>query len=498
MQLRRSWVLSAGSLAAMSIASCGGGGLPPSPVTVGGTVYGLTGTGLELADNASDHLSVQGNGYFTFATSVAPGNPYAVTVLTQPANPSQTCVVAGASGTVGSSGVTVAVTCTTNPTILSLFAGNMGGGGNQNGTGAVASFGFLYSVALDRAGDAYVADDSNGIRKVTAAGVVTTFVDISAFGYNGACDGVGAGPCFIGQIAVDASGNLYVTAPGDDTIRKVTPKGVMSTFAGTSLVTGSADGTRTAAKFNFPQGVAIDAAGNVYVADSGNNAIRKITPAGMVTTLAGGAASGGADGAGPAAQFNDPLGIATDAAGNIYVADAASSTIRRATPAGVVTTLAGKAGIKGTADGVGSAARFYYPWGVAVDVAGNVIVADTGGDSIRKITPAADVTTVAGLGRVPGSVDGTGNAARFAQPTAVALDATGDIYVSETLNTDLRKITASGVVTTLAGSAAVIGQSDGAGAGAQFDVPEGLATDPQGNVCGRQRATYDPEDYSGC
>jgi hypothetical protein len=107
MEFTRSWVLSAGALAAISIASCGGGGEPPSPVTVGGIVSGLAGNGLELADNGGDHFSVQGNGYFTFARSVAPGNPYAITVLTQPADPSQTCVVGGASGTVGSSGVTV-------------------------------------------------------------------------------------------------------------------------------------------------------------------------------------------------------------------------------------------------------------------------------------------------------------------------------------------------------------------------------------------------------
>ena len=165
-----------------------------------------------------------------------------------------------------------------------------------------------------------------------------------------------------------------------------------TTLAGKASI-GSDDGTGSAARFYFPTGVATDSSGNVYVADANNHTIRKVTPAGVVTTLAGLAGnSGSADGTGSAARFHSPNGVATDSSGNVYVADTGNHTIRQITPAGVVTTLAGLAGSSGSTDGPGSAARFYYPEGVATDSSGNVYVADTVNDTIRKITPAGVVT----------------------------------------------------------------------------------------------------------
>jgi len=441
-------------------------------------VSGLTGSGLVLTDNGTDSLSVSASGSFVFATKVNVGSAFSIQVQSQPAQPNQTCVVVNGTGTASAADVTdIAVSCTNNPATLSLFAGNLGGAGNQNGTGASASFGELFGVAVDPAGDIYVADNFNGIRKVTPAGVVTTFVGLSMASGN-----LSQGLETVGQLAVDASGNLYVAAASDDTIRKVTPAGVVTTLAGTSGVTGSADGTGTAAQFNDPQGVAIDAAGNVYVADTNNNVIRKITPTGVVTTLAGGGSFSCRDGMGSAAQFSEPSAVATDAGGDIYVADSNNSTIRKITPAGMVTTVAGQCGTDGTADGAGSAASFYAPHGIAVDSAGTIYVADSGGDTIRKITPAGDVTTVAGDGRVPGRIDGTGAGARFDVPYGVAVDATGTIYVADTYNTALRKISASGAVTTLAGTPAIIGYIDGVGAAAEFDDANSIAADGQGNV----------------
>src|SRR5438093_609526 len=170
-----------------------------------------------------------------------------------------------------------------------------------------------------------------------------------------------------------------------------------TTLAGQASI-GSADGTGSAARFNGPYGVATDSSGNVYVADTGNCTIRKITPAGVVTTLAGLAGfTGSADGTGSAARFNGPSSVATDSSDNVYVADTFNHTIRKITPAGVVTTLAGLAGSFGSADGTGSAARFYYPGGVATDSSGNVYVADTFHITIRKVTPAGVVTTLAGV-----------------------------------------------------------------------------------------------------
>ena len=201
----------------------------------------------------------------------------------------------------------------------------------------------------------------------------------------------------------------------------------ISTYAGT-VYSGSADGTGSAARFNGPSSVATDMLGNVYVADPGNDTIRKVTPAGVVTTLAGSAGNrGSADGTGSAATFDSPLGVAVDGVGNIYVADAGNDTIRKITPAGVVTTLAGSAGSIGSADGAGSSARFSDPSGVAVDATGNVYVADTTNDTIRKITPAGVVITLAGSAGNAGSANGLGGSARFYVPRGVAVDLAGNV-----------------------------------------------------------------------
>jgi sugar lactone lactonase YvrE len=209
---------------------------------------------------------------------------------------------------------------------------------------------------------------------------------------------------------VDSAGNLYVGDSNNHTIRKITPAGDVSTLAGLAGNAGSADGTGSDARFYYPGDVAIDTAGNVYVADTSNHTIRKITPAGDVSTLAGWADSAGsADGTGSDARFYYPGGMAIDSASNLYVADCCNSTIRKITPGGVVRTLAGSAGNAGSADGKSSAARFNCAEGVTVDSAGDVYVADTFNHTIRKITPAGDVSTLAGLAGSPGSADGTGS-----------------------------------------------------------------------------------------
>ena len=233
---------------------------------------------------------------------------------------------------------------------------------------------------------------------------------------------------------------------------------------------GSADGTGSTARFRKPSSVAVDSTGNVYVADSGNNTIRKVTATGVVTTLAGDNSTfdefgnlvrENLDGTGSAARFSGPSSVAVDNAGNVFVADSENHTIRKVTPAGVVTTLAGLAGTQGSADGTGSAARFFGPSGVAVDIMDNVYVADSGNFTIRKVTPAGVVTTLAGLAGTQGSADGTESAARFFGPSGVAVDIMGNVYVADSGNFTIRKVTSAGVVTTLAGKASITNQFGG-------------------------------------
>jgi sugar lactone lactonase YvrE len=371
--------------------------------------------------------------------------------------------------------------------VVTTLAGSPGNPGTADGTGSAAQFNGPVSVAVDRLGNVYVAEpNSDTIRKVTSAGVVTTLAGV-AFS-RGSADGTGSNARFNSPdgVAVDGGGNIYVADAGNYLIRKITPAGNVTTFAGSAGRSGSADGTGSAARFAGPAGLAVDGAGNVYVADTVNNNIRKVTPAGVVTTLAGLAGSyGTADGTGSSARFNTPQSVGVDGAGNVYVADYYNNTLRKVTPAGVVTTVAGLAYVASAAgaDGMGSAASFYDPSAVAVDAAGNVYVADTDNETIRKVTPAGLVTTLAGLAGSSGSTNATGSAARFYSPGGVAVDAVGNIYVADTDNNTIRKVTPAGVVTTLAGcDTCNAGSTDGTGSAALFDYPYGVAVDGSGNV----------------
>jgi len=368
--------------------------------------------------------------------------------------------------------------------VVTTLAGLAGSPGSSDGTGSSAQFAGPAGVAVDSGGNIYVADKGNyTLRMVTPAGVVSTLAGLA--GNRGISDGTGSAARFYVpySVAVDASGNVYVADTGNNTLRMVTPAGVVSTLAGLAGSTGSSDGTGGAARFSTPYGVAVDGSGNVYVADTNNQTIRKMTSGGVVSTLAGLVGSpGSSDGTGSAALFDKPYGVAVDSGGNAYVADQFNHTIRKVTPGGVVTTLAGLAGIRGSSNGTGSAARFYQPAGVAVDGSGNVYVADQYNHTIRKVTPAGVVTTLAGLAGSSGSIDGTGSAARFAYPRGVAVDSSGNVFVTDTNNDTIRKVTPGGVVTTLAGSVNSPGSSDGTGSAARFYAPSGLAVDGSGNV----------------
>lgn len=414
--------------------ACGDNGGKPVSGQVGGTIAGLTTSGLALV-NGTDSVSPAANaGSFTFKTIVPQGATYAVTVQTQPSY--LICSVTNASGTMGTSAVTnVSVDC--KGSTVSTLAGNTAAG-SANGTGSAANFNNPTGVAVDGAGNVYVADSKNNlIRAITSAGVVTSFAGSGAIG---AINGTSEVASFNNPsaVAVSNAGNVYVADSKNNLIRMITPAGVVTSLAGNGLA-GLANGAGTAASFNNPLGIAVDGSGNVYVADTGSNLIRLITPAGTVTTLAGSGAAGSANGVGTTASFNNPTGIAVDSAGNVYVADKGNNLIRMITSIGVVSTLAGNAGA-GFVNGTGLAASFNNPTGVAVTSLGNVYVADSLNNRIRVVTPDLMVNTLAGTG-TKGVANGATSSASFGAPSGIALSSAGNVYVADTGNNMIRLIT---------------------------------------------------------
>lgn len=280
-------------------------------------------------------------------------------------------------------------------------------------------------------------------------------------------------------IAIDHNDNsIYIADRSNHVIRKILPSGEVTTFAGTGNI-GSQDGVGTNASFYDPWDVTVDLNGNVYVADQKNNKIRKITPNGLVTTLAGNGTFGFTDSPnGLAASFGNPSGVAVDKFGNVYVADHLNHLIRKISPAGAVTTLAGSRvnapNNQGRQDGFGSAATLYRPYGLTVAPNGNIYVADEWNYLIRKITPAGQVTTVAGSGNV-GSNDGSAMEASFNFPWDVSVDSLDNVFVADGFNHVIRKIDPSGQVTTYVGIAGTTGAIDGTAEQASFNAATGLA-----------------------
>jgi streptogramin lyase len=337
-----------------------------------------------------------------------------------------------------------------------------------NGAGKDATFGDLFGVAIDSSGNAYVADVLNhAIRKITPDGVVSTFAGSGSPGF---ANGTGTAASFYWPrgVAVDSVGNVYVADSVNNAIRKITAAGVVSTLAGGSW--GFSNGNGTTATFHTPYGVAVDGNGNVFVADTENYAIRKITPVGVVSTVAGSGTAGFTDGTGTTASFNQPMGVAVDSSGNIFVGDTYNHAIRKITPTGVVSTIAGS-GSAGYVNGTGIAASFSYPGGIAVDGRGNVFVPDTQtNNAIRKIDSVGGVTTFADIGG-----------------TAVAADSNGNVFVAA--GNVLHKITSTGFTSTIAGSGSS-GFSDGSGTAARFSFPTGVAVESRGTVYVADFANY--------
>ena len=403
------------ALALLVLTSCGGGGSAPSTFQIGGTVSGLTsGASLTLSDNGTDSLTVNTNGMFTFPSALKPGASYTIAIAQQPSG--EQCFLANAAGVVSASNVTnVDITC--GVPMLTVLAGGLGGPGNIDGEGSAARFYYPQDVAMDNAGNFYVADDYNRtVRQISASGAVTTLAGTP--GQYGTADGTGAAAQFANPVSltVDQTGIIYLVDADVNTIRRITQNGVVTTLAGTPNTGGTADGTGASARFSNPIGIRVTPSGALYLAD--NNRIRSITPTGTVSTIytgqtqlafpaidAGGNifatdlnlkaavtinASTGAQTV-LANGFQNPVGLGiapagTTAAGTLYITDEFACTVSALAPGGALSILAGASGQCSAGDGTGAAARFYLPTGMSVDHSGTLFVADPGNESIRKIT----------------------------------------------------------------------------------------------------------------
>jgi sugar lactone lactonase YvrE len=298
---------------------------------------------------------------------------------------------------------------------------------------------------------------------------------------SGSKDGTGPAARFNAPegIAADKAGNLYVAEPGSATIRKVTPQGVVTTLAGSTGAVGYADATGSAARFNGPSRVETDVQGNVYVTDTGNSVVRRITPSGAVTSLAGNGTCGSADGRERSAQFCNPKGVALDHWGNLWIADTGNHTVRRIDASGNVSTVAGSPGVCGSANGRGGAARFCNPQDVAVDEWDNVYVVDTGNSTIRMINTKGEVSTLAGQAGQCGSVDGSPSVSRLCAPSGIAVEG-NDLYIADTGNATIRRINLDNVTSTVAGvpgnQSVVLGALPGG-----LDRPIGVTRAPDGS-----------------
>jgi DNA-binding transcriptional LysR family regulator/sugar lactone lactonase YvrE len=479
-----------------TITTLAGGSVPPTPGAATGTPIGApTGVAADSSGNvyfASLHCvfkvdkdgtltRVAGNGRPGYSGDGAPATD------AQLYNPAAVAVDAGGTLYIADSGNN-RIRKVSPDGIISTYAG----GGPSLGDGGPASRAYLISprgLATDAAGNLYIADTYNSrIRKVSESGIITTVAGNGGYGYSG--DG---GPATSAQLAVpagvvlDSSGSLYIAEVNNNCIRRVAAGGVITTFAGTGRAGYSGDGgPATAANLYSPWGVATDASGNLYIADSNNNRIRKVSPGGTITSVAGNGYGRFLGDGGPAtsAQFSVPFGVAVDRSGNLYIGDYFNHRIRKVKVDGTIATVAGNgAGLSD--DGTpATAAQVYDPEGVAADRFGNVYVAEAGNHRIRKISPAGAITTVAGDGSYGYSGDGSpATSAQLYNPHAVAVDASGTLYIADSFNYRIRMVSPGGVISTIAGTGRYGFSGDGGPAtSAQISLPMSVSVDAAGNL----------------
>jgi uncharacterized protein (TIGR03437 family) len=373
---------------------------------------------------------------------------------------------------------------------ISTVAGN--GTPGYSGDGSTASSGQLNSptgVAVDSAGNLYIADSLNcRIRKVASGGNISTYAGNGTLSYSG--DGGAASQAQLNTpqgVAADAAGNFYIADTLNNVVRKVSPNGTISNYAGKGSAGNSGDGSAaTSAQLNGPQGLAVDASGNLFIADTLNAKVRKVSTSGVITTVAGNGTAGyGGDGSAAAsAQLNLPIGVAVDSSGNLYIADFGNSRVRKVSASGAITTVAGSGSFGYSGDGGPAAkAQLNGPQGVAVDTAGNLYIADTENNLIREVTPGGLIATVAGSGVAGYSGDGgPATSAQVGNPVGLAVDAAGNIFTADA-STRVRQIYPNGLIATIAGNGSRGYSGDGGLATqAQLNTPSAIALGSNGNV----------------
>ena len=382
--------------------------------------------------------------------------------------------------------------------IATVAGSSSAGFGGDGGPATAASLYYPYSMVADPSGTIYISDYGNErIRKVKTNGIISTIAGIGSSGFSG--DG---GPATAGEfhtpigIAIDTTGNLYVSDYGNNRIREIDVNGTLSTFAGNGFAGNSGDGgPATGAELNTPTGVTTDAGGNVYIADIYNGRIRKVNSSGIISTAVGDGQNvfGGDGGPASAASVYYPFGVATDVSGNLYIADYGNQRIRKVNTSNIISTIAGNGSIGYTGDGgPATAGTFDYPTGVAADTFGNIFVADIYNNCVRKITTGGIITTVAGNGSAGyGGDGGPATAASLNLPYGVAADVTGNLYISDFGNHRIRKVNLSGIISTVAGTGTGGYSGDGNPATAsRLYYPIGISADTNGNIFIGDYANY--------